>query len=185
MGLPEDTARFRERAASVQSVVIEVDKLAAAFEYAAELTSKLGGQSIAAPGITGENLSLLASICQKKNLMLLTENLREEVGRISTGLTLADWGISRTATLVIDSESEDIRIATMLSETHVAVLPKSRIVADIGDIEAELTRMMKAVPGYLSFISGASRTADIERVLTTGVHGPQELHIVIVEEGWR
>ena len=185
MGLPEDRERFKQRAALVQTVVIEVDGMGAAFEYAADLTVKQGGQSIAAPGIAGEDLSLLESVCRNKNLMLIHENLREEAGRISTGLTMADWGISRTATLVIDSESEDIRIATTLSETHVAVLPESRIVPDLEDLEAELTRLMKATPGYLAFISGASRTADIERVLTIGVHGPQELHVVIMGEGAR
>jgi L-lactate dehydrogenase complex protein LldG len=70
----------------------------------------------------------------------------------------------------------------MLSETHVAVIPKSRIVADVESIEEELCLMMNAAPGYVAFISGASRTADIERVLTIGVHGPQELHVLILEE---
>jgi len=41
---------------------------------------------------------------------------------------------------------------------------------------------MKSAPRYLSFISGASRTADIERVLTIGVHGPRELHLLILDE---
>jgi L-lactate dehydrogenase complex protein LldG len=182
MGQPENMAKFNERARAVQTVVSEAGSLAAAFEYAADLTREQGGQSIAAPGITGENLNLLASICQTRGLMLLTENLREKIGLIGTGLTMADWGIAETATLVMDSTSEDFRIATMLCETHVAVLPKSRIVPDSAAILEELTQMMEAAPGYLAFISGASRTADIERVLTIGVHGPQELHVLILEE---
>jgi len=185
MGQSENLAKFNERARAVQTVVAEAGSLAAAFEYAADLTCKQGGQSVAAPGITGENLALLASICQTRSLVLLTENLREKIGQIGTGLTVADWGIAETATLVMDSQSEEIRIATMLSETHVAILPKSRIVPDAAAIREELTKMMKAAPGYLAFISGASRTADIERVLTIGVHGPQELHVLILEEDGR
>lgn len=182
MGRRENIAKFTERALSVQTVVKKASNFSAAFEYAADLTGKQDGKSIAAPGITGKNLVLLKSICQKKNLMLLTENLRQKADAISTGLTRADWGIAETATLVMDSKSEEVRIASMLSDTHVVLLPKSRIVADAEAIRKELTRMMKAAAGYVAFISGASRTADIERVLTIGVHGPQELHVLILEE---
>ena len=82
----------------------------------------------------------------------------------------------------MDSTSEDFRIATMLSETHVAILPRSRVVPDAMALESELTSALKAAPKYLAFVSGASRTADIERVLTIGVHGPQEFHILFLED---
>ncbi|MGC9966860.1 MAG: lactate utilization protein [Syntrophobacteraceae bacterium] len=183
MGRSEDIAKFKEQARAVQTVLIEVNNISAAFEYAAELTRKQGGQNIAAPGITGKDRALLASICRTANLMLFTENLREKAGLICTGLTRADWGIAETATLVMDSKSEEIRIASMLSETHVALLPAARIVPDAAAIEKELAQKMKSAPCYLAFISGASRTADIERVLTIGAHGPRELHVLILREG--
>ncbi len=182
MGQPENVATFIERAKLVQTTVTVVSGLAAAFDYAADLTLKQGGKSIAAPAISGENLALLESICQKNNLMLLTRNLREQIGMIHTGLTMAEWGIAQTGTLVVNCESEELRIATMLSETHIAMLPKYRIEADAAALEGELAAMMKTAPCYLAFISGASRTADIERVMTIGVHGPQELHVLILEE---
>jgi len=83
---------------------------------------------------------------------------------------------------VLDSSSEDLRLATMLSETHIAVLPLSRLRATSTDLEAELNRLAQAPPRYLSFITGASRTADIERVLTLGVHGPLELHLLLLKD---
>lgn len=182
MGHKDNLTLLKEKAAAVQTIVAEVKDMSGALDYAAELTVRQKGTSIAAPGMPGEELSQLRKICKKKGLRVLTENLRGEVGQISTGLTMAGWGIAETATLVMDSTAEDFRIATMLSETHVAILPKSRIVPDAMSLEEELSAILKAAPRYLAFISGASRTADIERVLTIGVHGPQELHLLILEE---
>jgi len=70
----------------------------------------------------------------------------------------------------------------MLSEIHIAWIPASRIIPDATTLSAWLVDKMKSPPGYMSFITGASRTADIERVLAIGVHGPQELHILIMKE---
>ena len=124
----------------------------------------------------------MAEICKQSELTLITENVRSHIGNIQTGFTMGDWGIAETATLVLDSTSEDVRIATMLSETHVAVLSTSHIKSEAMELEPELNEIMRTAPRFLAFISGASRTADIERVLTIGVHGPKELHLLILDE---
>jgi L-lactate dehydrogenase complex protein LldG len=178
----EQIRLFKERAEAVQTSFTDVAGLQQAFLYAIEVTKNQGGSTIAAPALGPEERSQLAEMCRQAEITLLTENLREHIGTIQTGLTLGDWGVAETATLVLDSTSEDVRIATMLSETHVAVLPRSRIKPDAMELESELSERMKFAPRYLSFISGASRTADIERVLTIGVHGPQELHLLILDE---
>jgi len=176
---------MKEKAEAVMSIVTEIGSLEDAFRYAVEITQKQGGAVIAAPGLEKRDtgaLSTLKSMCEEKGITLVTENLRSEIGKLHTGFTIADYAIAETATLIQDSASEDLRIATMLSETHVAVLPASRIKPDAMILENELKDMMKSPPGYVAFISGASRTADIERVLTIGVHGPKELHILILNE---
>jgi L-lactate dehydrogenase complex protein LldG len=178
----DNVTLMKEKAAAVQTVVSQVLKLSEAFHYAIELTKKQGGSTIAAPGLEEHMRSELRGLCGENGLTLLDGSLRDHLSSIHTGFTLADWGIAETATLVLDSSSEDLRIATMLSETHVAVLPRSRIQHDAMALETELLRLLKSAPRYLSFISGASRTADIERVLTIGVHGPKELHILILED---
>jgi L-lactate dehydrogenase complex protein LldG len=178
----DELAKMKEKAAAVQTIVAEMESLYHAFLYAIEVTKNQGGATIAAPGLPPEECSQLAQLCQQAGITLVTENIREHIGKIHTGLTLGGWGMAETATLVLDSSSENVRIATMLSETHVAVLPRSRIKADAMELEPLLTELMKSAPRYLAFISGASRTADIERVLTIGVHGPHELHLVILDE---
>ncbi len=173
---------LKEKAEAVQTLVADITTLRQAFDYAIEVTKRQGGTTIAAPSLGMEERTLLGELCRKAEITLLTEELRGHAGSIHAGLTLGDWGIAETATLVLESTSEDQRIATMLSETHVAVLPKSRIKSDLMELESELSASMHAAPRYLAFISGASRTADIERVLTIGVHGPQELHLLILDD---
>lgn len=183
MGQEDDLIqKMKERAQAVQTIVSEIDDIRQAFQYTVELTKNQGGTAIAAPGLKEADQSVLGELCGERGVALFTEALRDHIGKIHTGLTLADWGIAETGTLVLDSSSEDIRIATMLSEVHVAVLPKSRIRSDAFALESQLTEVIKSPHRYLAFISGASRTADIERVLTIGVHGPQELHILLFND---
>lgn len=176
------TAIMKEKAESVQTIVTGIASLHEAFQQAVAVTKKQGGSTIAAPGLDESHRGPFRKLCEENGLTLLESNLRDSMSGIHTGFTIAEWGIAETGTLVQNSTSEDLRIATMLSETHVAVLPESRIRPDSMSLENELSQIMKTPHRYLSFISGASRTADIERVLTIGVHGPQELHILIMEE---
>jgi L-lactate dehydrogenase complex protein LldG len=173
---------MQKSAEAVQTVMREVNDFPQAMLYAIDITRSGEGSIIAAPGLDEMDQLKLAELCREQGLKLLTGNLRNHLSNIHTGFTLADWGIAETATIVQDSSSEDIRIATMLCETHVAVLPLSRVRRDSQSLEHELNALIGAPPRYLSFISGASRTADIERVLTIGVHGPQELHILILND---
>ena len=172
---------FKEKAAAVQVVITEIPDVPAAFAYAVDLTTKQGGKTMAAFGWDDQNAALEAA-CSQAGVTLVRDNLREHAATLHTALTLADWGIAATGSLVLDSRSEDLRLATMLVETHVAVLPVSRLKPDSLALEAEMMRLMDAPPSYLAFITGASRTADIERVLTIGVHGPQELHLLILKD---
>lgn len=181
----EQIRLFKEKADAVQTSVADIGELQQAFLYAIEVTKKHGGSTIAAPGLAQRDvdaLSAFRALCEENGVTLVTENLRSQIGKLHTGFTVADHAVAETATLVQDSSSEDLRIATMLSEIHVAVLPASRIKADAMSLENELKETMKAPPSYVAFISGASRTADIERVLTIGVHGPQELHVLILDD---
>lgn len=139
-------------------------------------------KTIAAPGLDDEAFAALAAKCDEKGFTLLREGMRDHLGGIDVGFTICDWGIAETGSLVLDSSSEEVRLATMISEIHVAVLPLSKLVADSLDIEDWLTEKMLEGPNYTAFITGASRTADIERVLAIGVHGPLELHILLLRD---
>jgi L-lactate dehydrogenase complex protein LldG len=198
---------FRTAAEKVSAVVSEVSSLEQALAYAVELCERkeacqllmagceaplsAGAEALcqlkqpklmAAPGLDPESLETLAALCRQRGIELIHQPLRQHLAGIDIGFTVVDYGIAETGTLVLDSSSEDLRLATMVSEVHVAVLPLSKLKATALDLENELRAMMAQPPNYLAFITGASRTADIERVLALGVHGPLEVHILLWED---
>ena len=174
---------MKEKAEAVQAVVVKIKSMKEAFQYTVDLTRQQGGTSMVVMGLKTQDVNLLEEVCKTANLTFLKPPLRSHTNDIHTALTPVDWGIAETGTLVLDSSSEDVRIATMLSETHVALLPVSKIKPDVTALENEINAVLKADGSfYYALITGASRTADIERVLAIGVHGPQELHILIMEE---
>lgn len=201
------SALFKQKAELVSAVVTEVKSPFEAFAYSVDLCEKkeacqllVSGceeplsntaqdlcdlkqeKIIAAPGLNSQSKSELESLCRDRGIRLVTQGLHSHLAGIDIGLTYIDFGIAETGTLVVDSSDEDLRLATMVSEVHIGILPKSRIRKSADDLEQDLRKSMQSAPNYLAFITGASRTADIERVLALGVHGPLELHILLLED---
>lgn len=173
--------QMQTSAEAVQAVVRHVADPQEAFQYALTLTRGQNGRAMAAVGFENALVETWRRQSTAEGVALVASALRERAGRIHTALTPADWGIADTGTLVIDSAGEDIRLATMLAEIHVALLPVAKIHADTQSLADLMDGMLKSKnPSYLAFITGASRTADIERVLAIGVHGPRELHILLM-----
>ena len=112
----------------------------------------------------------------------LVEEDRARFGADNVGVAYAARGIACTGTCVVAAENEETRLATMLPETSVIMLKATDIVQDLPDIAPFLReRQANGRVSYTSFITGPSRTADIERVSAIGVHGPLDLHIIIME----
>lgn len=170
------------KAQAVNTTVRHCTEWAEIIRYTVDLTVAQGGTTIAPWGLPENVLDLLTQAGAQQGLHILSPPFRHHLEEIHTALTPADWGIAETGTVVLDSTSEDLRIATMLSETHVVVLPEGRLRLSTFDVAEAVKTWHTNPPRYVAFISGASRTADIERVLTIGVHGPQQLHILFLKE---
>src|SRR3954464_14836987 len=93
------------------------------------------------------------------------------------GITGAQWAIAETGTLVLVSDAERHRLTSLVPPVHVCLLKADTIRQTLGEI-LELTRA-KLSP-VITFITGASRTSDIELTLAIGVHGPGELHVIVI-----
>ncbi|MCW7752610.1 lactate utilization protein [Desulfobotulus sp. H1] len=178
---------FKEKAEAVQGVISTAETIPAIAAYAVNLTAEQGGKTIAvagfAPDQLAELLKVLKDMAAAKDIEVLEPPFRPQMHRIHTGLTPASWGIAQTGTLVLHSTEENLRIATMLSETHVCVLDPATIYPSTDELTPLLDAALKENhAAYMAFITGPSRTADIERVLSIGVHGPEFLHIILREE---
>jgi L-lactate dehydrogenase complex protein LldG len=95
------------------------------------------------------------------------------------GISQMDWAIANTGTLVSDSTQVEQRLVSTLSEIHIAIIHTASILPDLA---ALLSKIQPEKASFLALITGPSRTADIERVLTIGVHGPERLIIVFIDE---
>ncbi len=164
------------------TIVQKISSIEDAVQYTMNLCKEKGFSTIASPGLHKTHHSLLSNQCESENYTLLDSPLRDHASSIDISLTWAEYGIAETGTIMVVSDSEEIRIATMLSQIHVAILPITKIRTDTAGIEPELDTLLKLdSPSYTAFITGPSRTADIERVLAIGVHGPVELHLLLIE----
>lgn len=199
---------FTAKAGAVSAVVSKIRNMQEAFDYTLDICEgkeacemlmsgcdlpvsdsaarlcelKPGEKVIAAPALDTESLDLFRKQAEKTGISVISQGLKDYVAGIDIGLAVADLGLAETGTLVLMSSSQDLRLATMVSEINVLVLPVSRMRSGSDEALDELSAMMKSGPNYLAFITGASRTADIERVLALGVHGPLELHILLWED---
>ncbi len=98
------------------------------------------------------------------------------------GVTFSNFAMADTGTVVLESTDENIRLATTLPEKHFILVDPTTILADNLDAAAPMSALhADNAPKFVAYITGPSRTADIERVLTIGCHGPRELHILLVE----
>ena len=93
------------------------------------------------------------------------------------GVSTAQAGIAETGTLVLDSACERHRLVSLVPPVHIAVVNASAIVETLGEALAILHK--KEVSPAITFITGPSRTADIELTLAIGVHGPRELYVIV------
>ena len=143
-------------------------------EEVAELFSKYTGEEIPA------DIPKLVAVARR--------HLRQEFIDADMGITGANVAIAETGSLMIISNEGNARLVSTLPEVHVAILGIEKIVPGLDDAMAVLRLLSKSATGqplttYIPFITGPSRTADIELSLTIGVHGPKEVHIILLDNG--
>jgi L-lactate utilization protein LutC len=107
--------------------------------------------------------------------------LRRACATAGVGITTADYALADTGSLATIASSDDARLISLLPPVHIAVFPADRILTGLDELYTLIPRPADRTSSMV-FITGPSRTADIEQILVRGVHGPGEIHVVIVGE---
>ncbi len=148
----------------------------AACEYVAALVR--GKRAVASNSTVLRDCGI-SSLAEVTSAGTNKETLRTLCAESDIGISSADYGLAETGTLVMLSSHQEPRMISLLPPLHIAVVPESRI---IGNLDELLT--LHALPAEqtssMVLITGPSRTGDIEQILVRGVHGPGELHVVII-----
>ncbi|OHB32712.1 MAG: hypothetical protein A2X84_13275 [Desulfuromonadaceae bacterium GWC2_58_13] len=175
-----DTQRvrtFSEMATSVGARVTALQNISSVIDY---LADHVGG-ALLLPEFFSATRWNLGFLLEQAGVDTIMDDFREKAARANSGLTGANFALADTGTLVLESTAEDIRLASTLPERHFVLLDPEKILADGRAAIPVLRALHRRDPrNYIAYITGPSRTADIERVLTIGVHGPVELHILLV-----
>jgi L-lactate dehydrogenase complex protein LldG len=171
------------------------DDLAVIF---AESFSKLDGKFIYAEnrlecaGILAELLPALKLhkvYCAEEELKdLLVQNnlsvvLHPDLATCDVSITSCETVVARTGTLVLSSSFTEGRTASVYSPVHICIAFASQLVYDTLDaLHLVKEKYRSGLPSMLAFASGPSRTADIEKTLVKGIHGPKEVFCILVEQ---
>lgn len=123
----------------------------------------------------------------KELVKIARKELRKYFLEAGVGISGANIAIAETGTIVIVSNEGNARLVTSLPPVHICILTPEKIVETIEEASTILKVLPKISTGqnittYVSFITGPSRTADIEKEIVLGAHGPEELHIVIIDD---
>ncbi|HET7271086.1 MAG TPA: lactate utilization protein [Rubrobacter sp.] len=104
-------------------------------------------------------------------------DFREVAGKADVGLSTAAWAIAETGTLVLEGGQGKGRTVTLLPPTYVAVVPVERILRTVPEA---ITMYAEGLPANVCFHTGPSRSGDIEMSLFVGMHGPGDVHVLLV-----
>ena len=170
----EPLARFRERALALASTC---EDALAMTDVPALVGRYLTERSLPMRAVCWRELAELD--WQRCGIEIETRSAR---GDDLVGITSAYCAIAETGTLMTLSGAQTPPSVSLLPETHIAVLHKSRVVRSMEEAWQRLRDEERDMPRAVSFISGPSRTADIEQTVTLGAHGPYRVHIILVAD---
>jgi len=128
--------------------------------------------------------SFLLQLFADKNIDLLQD--AGDMHHIEIGLSMCECLVARTGSVILSAAQESGRSLPVYVPIHIAVAFSNQVVWDIADgIQLMHDKYEGKLPSMMSLTTGPSRTADIEKTLVVGVHGPKEVYVFLVDSDWK
>ena len=125
--------------------------------------------------------TIAADFLADQNCQVITNDKNLE--DIEVAFTICEMMVARTGSIVVSSAKASGRRLSIYPPHHVVIAAASQIVADIDDAFKALKRLYpEQLPSMVSMITGPSRTADIEKTLVLGAHGPKRLTLFLLDD---
>ena len=172
-------ARFTESLTAVQGEVIRTDNLENAWQQLSDLLHNLEAENIAANHevpITQLPITQLPNYLNWHIVGQSEGDLKTFCQTADVGLTSAEAALAETGSIVIRSGPNKSRLVSLLPPIHIALVPESKLTADIFTWTAV---RQGELPANIVLVSGPSKTADIEMTLVKGVHGPKRFIVIL------
>ncbi len=126
--------------------------------------------------------------CREKGLLLLIEEhlkgllIKEDLPEADVSITSCEALIARTGSIMMSSAQESGRTVSVYAPVHICIAFTNQLVYDIRDgIELMTEKYKNKIPSFITLATGPSRTADIEKTLVVGVHGPKDVYVFLVD----
>ena len=162
-----------------------------AFEYVESVVADIGAKNMVITdqgSIRDIGLSKLATdeldvVTINSSNEISSDDLRAKALQADVGITGVEFAIAETGTAVLSSDSETGRLVGLAPPVHIVIVKRGQVLPSLDELF--LLRKWQSInglaPQYASLISGPSRSADIEYTLVTGVHGPGDVRMVLVD----
>ncbi len=177
-----------DRSALVSEFVERLDKLAgkghvvpSAEDALAAVSELIRGKTAVASNAPLLQTCGITGLAEVQSGFTDREALRAACATADFGISSVDYALAETGSFVMLSSREEARLVSLLPPVHIAVIPRSKILANLDELFSILPKPAEQTSSMV-LITGPSRTADIEQILIRGVHGPGEVHGIVVED---
>ena len=173
-------ALFAERSDALKTEFLSCSNEASASEQLKSISDREKWESVALPG--DDRLRALLSTLAVFKLEVSRSTAKTDLEKVSAGITGCDALVAQTGSVLLTARSAGGRALSVLPVHHVVIATSEQLVPDLPAAFQLLERKYAPnFPSFMTFITGPSRTGDIERVLVLGAHGPRKLTVILIE----